>query len=80
MIRDTGRGISPEHLPRVFDRFYVAEPARTRGAGRVTGGAGLGLANVAQLVRLMYGQVHLESTAGHGTRVSVLLPLARTSP
>ena len=80
MIRDTGCGISPEHLPRVFDRFYVAEPARTRGTGLTPSGAGLGLAIVAQLVRLMRGQVHLESTAGHGTRVSVLLPLARTSP
>jgi signal transduction histidine kinase len=79
MVRDTGRGISPEHLPRVCDRFYVAEPARTRGTGRAPGGAGLGLAIVAQLVRLMRGQLQLESSPGEGTRVSVLLPLARLS-
>jgi signal transduction histidine kinase len=69
-VRDDGEGIAPEHLPRVFDRFYRADPARGRG------GAGLGLAIAAQLVRRLRGEVTLESELGRGTTVTVRLPLA----
>lgn len=69
-IRDTGSGISSEALPRVFDRFYRADPARSRNSG----GAGLGLAIVQQIVFLHGGAVHIASEPGCGTTVSVVLP------
>jgi two-component system heavy metal sensor histidine kinase CusS len=71
-IRDTGSGISAEVLPRVFDRFYRADPARSRNSG----GVGLGLAIVQQIVFLHGGDVQIASEAGRGTTVSVLLPRA----
>jgi signal transduction histidine kinase len=70
-VRDTGEGIAPEHLERIFDRFYRADSARSRSHG----GAGLGLAIARALVELHDGQIALASTAGHGTTVSIHLPL-----
>jgi two-component system heavy metal sensor histidine kinase CusS len=69
-IADTGAGISAEALPRVFDRFYRADPARAR----TSGGAGLGLAIVRQIVFLHGGEVQIASQVGRGTTVSVVLP------
>jgi two-component system heavy metal sensor histidine kinase CusS len=69
-VRDTGSGISPDALPRVFDRLYRADPARSRNSG----GAGLGLAIVRQIVFLHGGNVQIASTPGVGTTVSVVLP------
>ncbi|MGA2197629.1 MAG: heavy metal sensor histidine kinase [Bryobacteraceae bacterium] len=69
-VRDTGSGISVEALPRVFDRFYRADPARSRNSG----GAGLGLAIVRQIVYLHGGDVQISSERGSGTTVSVVLP------
>jgi two-component system heavy metal sensor histidine kinase CusS len=69
-IRDTGSGISADALPRVFDRFYRADPARSRNSG----GAGLGLAIVKQIVVLHGGDVQIASDPGRGTTVSVVLP------
>ena len=69
-IADTGAGISAEVLPRVFDRFYRADPARPRKSG----GAGLGLAIVRQIVLLHGGEVQIASQVGRGTTVSVVLP------
>jgi two-component system, OmpR family, heavy metal sensor histidine kinase CusS len=69
-IRDGGSGIPSEALPRIFDRFYRADPARTRSSG----GTGLGLAIVQQIVSLHGGSVQVESEVGRGTLVSVLLP------
>ena len=76
-IQDTGRGISSESLPHVFDRFYRADLARTRNAG----GAGLGLAIVRQIVFLHRGEIQIASELGQGTTVSVTLPgvLAKTA-
>jgi two-component system heavy metal sensor histidine kinase CusS len=71
-IRDTGSGISSDALPRVFDRFYRADPARSRNSG----GAGLGLAIVKQIVVLHGGDVQIVSDPGRGTTVSVVLPQA----
>lgn len=68
-VADTGTGIPPEHVARVFDRFYRVESGR--GAG-----AGLGLAIVKALVEALGGDVRLESELGRGTRVEVRLPLA----
>ncbi|MDG7149918.1 ATP-binding protein, partial [Streptococcus pneumoniae] len=62
-VRDTGVGIPKEEQARVFEPFEQAGDAHSRAAG-----TGLGLAIVRQLVRLMGGEVHLESQPGHGSR------------
>lgn len=67
-VRDTGRGIAPEDLPRVFERFWRADPARQ------SGGSGLGLAICAQIVQIHRGQISLESEPDHGTVFRVSLP------
>jgi PAS domain S-box-containing protein len=73
IVADTGRGIRPEFMPYVFDRFRQAEPSATR----VFGGLGLGLAIVRQLVELHGGTVHCESAGeGRGATFIVRLPLA----
>lgn len=70
VVEDEGIGIAPEDLERVFDRFYRADPARSRG----TGGTGLGLPIARALVESMDGTLHLESKLGEGTRAVVRLP------
>ena len=71
-VSDTGSGIAPEHLPRLFERFYRADDAR----GREAGGAGLGLAIAKSLIEAQHGHIRVESQPGHGTRVSLTLPRA----
>lgn len=71
-VRDTGSGINPEDLPHIFDRFYRGEKSRAR----ATGGAGLGLAIVRQLVEAHGGVVWAESTPGQGSAFYVRLPRA----
>ncbi|MEO0078273.1 MAG: ATP-binding protein [candidate division WOR-3 bacterium] len=72
-VSDTGIGIAPEHLPRIFDRFYVVDKSRSRAQG----GTGLGLAIVKHIVRLHHGEVTIESTPGAGTVVRVILPVSQ---
>ncbi|HET7496779.1 MAG TPA: HAMP domain-containing sensor histidine kinase [Candidatus Eisenbacteria bacterium] len=74
-VRDTGAGIAPEDLPHIFDRFYRADRARTR----ETGGSGLGLSIVKQLVEAHGGSVAAESRPGAGTTVRFTLPQAPPS-
>jgi heavy metal sensor kinase len=69
-IRDTGEGIPPEHLPRVFDRFYRVDRARNRERG----GTGLGLSIARSIVVAHGGQIELESAPGRGTTCIVSLP------
>jgi two-component system heavy metal sensor histidine kinase CusS len=69
-VCDTGQGIAAEALSRIFDRFYRADPARSRNSG----GAGLGLAIVKQIVLLHQGSVQVTSEPGRGTIVCVVLP------
>ncbi len=69
-VKDTGKGISPEHLPHVFDRFYRADQAR----GRDAGGAGLGLSIAKVIVDAHRGTIEIESKIGEGTTVRVRLP------
>jgi signal transduction histidine kinase len=71
-VRDTGIGIAPEHVPRIFERFYRADPARSREQG----GTGLGLAIVRHLVDAHGGRVEAASVLGRGTTISVLFPFA----
>jgi len=70
-VRDTGSGIPPEDLPRIFDRFYRVDKSRSRTGG----GSGIGLAIVKQLVELHGGKVWAESTPGQGSTFSFSLPL-----
>jgi len=69
-VRDTGPGIAPEHLPRLFERFYVVD----KGRSRQLGGTGLGLSIVKHIVLLHGGEVSVSSTPGAGTTVTVTLP------
>jgi len=70
-VRDTGVGIAPEDLPRIFDRFYRGDSTRS------PGGTGLGLSIVKQLVEGQRGSVAVESELGEGTSISFRLPVAR---
>ena len=69
-VADTGPGIAPEDLPRLFDRFYRADPSRSR----ATGGTGLGLTIARRLVEAHGGTIEVESTVGEGSRFTVRLP------
>jgi two-component system, OmpR family, phosphate regulon sensor histidine kinase PhoR len=69
-VEDTGSGIPSSALPRIFERFYRADPGRDRGAG----GTGLGLAIVRHLVTAMGGEVSAESRLGEGTTIRFTLP------
>ncbi|GGR12100.1 sensor histidine kinase [Deinococcus ruber] len=70
-VQDDGPGIAPEHLERLFDRFYRVEESRSRDQG----GAGLGLAIVRGIVDAHSGHIWIESEVGRGTTVNVWLPL-----
>jgi two-component system phosphate regulon sensor histidine kinase PhoR len=72
VVSDTGIGIPRADLPRVFERFYRVDKARSRELG----GTGLGLSIVKHLVQSLGGEVHIESELGRGSRVSFSLPRA----
>jgi two-component system phosphate regulon sensor histidine kinase PhoR len=71
-VCDTGTGIKPEHLPRIFERFYVADPSRNRSQG----GTGLGLAIAKHSVLLHNGTIEVQSTPGTGTCFIMNFPLS----
>ncbi|PYK38804.1 MAG: hypothetical protein DME60_10625 [Verrucomicrobia bacterium] len=72
-VSDDGVGISKEDLPRIFERFYRADKARTRDSIH---GTGLGLAIVKHITQLHGGRVEAESELGKGTTIRVILPVA----
>ena len=72
-VRDTGVGVTPQHLPHLFDRFYRADRARTHDGG----GAGLGLSISRTIVEAHGGRIHLTSTPGDGTTVAAKIPVER---
>lgn len=69
-VEDNGPGIAPEHLPRLTERFYRVDKARSR----QTGGSGLGLAIVKHAVNHHEGRLNIDSSPGKGTRFSFTLP------
>lgn len=69
-VADTGKGISKEHLPHLFDRFYRVDADRSQH----TGGTGLGLSIVKSIVELHQGEVVIESAIDKGTVVTLILP------
>src|SRR5690606_11425377 len=80
-VEDTGVGIPPEHLDRVFERFYQVDPARTGTNPRVSGrGTGLGLSIVKHAVNALGGTVRVESRPGQGSVFEVRLPQNRPAP
>ncbi len=74
-VTDTGDGIAPEHIKRIFERFYRVDRARSRALG----GTGLGLAIVKHLARAHGGEATVESTPGAGSVFTVELPHAEAA-
>jgi DNA-binding response OmpR family regulator len=73
-VADTGVGIAPDQLDKVFDRFYQVDASQTREHE----GSGIGLALVKELVELHHGRIDVQSEAGKGTTFTVRLPLGRS--
>ena len=80
VVRDTGAGIAPEHLPHVFDRFYKVDPSRNSdavvsGFSQTPEGSGLGLSIVKAIIERHGGTISVRSTLGKGTEFTIRLPL-----
>jgi two-component system OmpR family sensor kinase len=75
-VRDTGQGIPAEALPHVFDRFYRADPARSR-QSRQVGGSGLGLAIAKELLEAQGAAITINSVVGEGTTVTIRFPVGQ---
>ena len=71
-VSDTGIGIPPAALPRVFDRFFRVDASRAQSSG----GTGLGLSIVQSIMLLHGGNVQIASQLGQGTRVTLHMPLS----
>lgn len=72
-ITDTGIGIPEKDLPNIFDRFYKVDQARTKQSG----GAGLGLSIVKEIVEMHAAQISIESKLNKGTTITILFPLSQ---
>lgn len=71
-VEDHGEGVDPKHIPRLTERFYRVDTARTRAEG----GTGLGLAIVKHILNRHRGGIHIESTQGKGSVFTIYLPIA----
>jgi len=69
-VKDTGSGIPPEHLSRLFERFYQVDPSHSNKAN-----AGLGLSIAKALVEGMHGHITITSKVGVGTQITLSLPM-----
>jgi signal transduction histidine kinase len=69
-VTDTGIGIDPEDLPRIFERFYRADSSRSR----ATGGSGIGLSIVRAIIEAHGGSIHAASEPGKGSEFVITLP------
>ena len=74
-VEDEGAGISAEHLPRLFERFYRAEKSRSRDEG----GTGLGLSIVKHIVQVHNGTVDVQSEPGKGSIFRIKIPVTTTA-
>ena len=72
-VRDTGEGISPDHLSRIFERFYRVDTGRSREQG----GTGLGLSIVRHMAEAHGGRVRATSRLGEGTAIAAFFPFSR---
>ena len=72
-IRDQGYAIAPEHLPRLFERFYRVDKARSSSMG----GTGLGLALVKHIINAHGGSISVQSTLNEGSVFTIALPLVK---
>lgn len=72
-IKDSGIGIAEKDLPYIFERFYRADPSRSR----QTGGTGIGLAVTKELLELLNGKIEVKSKLGEGSEFTVFIPLIR---
>ena len=70
LVSDNGMGIAPEHLTRIFEKFYRVDSARDRREG----GTGLGLAIVAGITNRYGAKIHVESKPGEGSTFTVVFP------
>ncbi|MBN1138923.1 MAG: HAMP domain-containing histidine kinase, partial [Anaerolineae bacterium] len=77
-VADTGEGIVAGDLPRIFDRFWRGDPARSHEAGVLSGHSGLGLAIARSLVEAHGGHIWADSQLGQGTTISCFLPLPQS--
>ncbi len=71
VVEDTGVGIAPHHLSKIFERFYVVDKSRSR----LLGGTGLGLSIVKHIVNIHKGKIEVESLIGIGTRFIISFPV-----
>jgi signal transduction histidine kinase len=78
IVEDTGRGIAPEFLPHIFDRFYRVPGSGTAPAPEQ--GLGLGLSFVAWIAKAHGGKVEVVSAPGEGTRFTIKLPAQPAAP
>jgi two-component system phosphate regulon sensor histidine kinase PhoR len=75
IIRDEGIGMDKKEIPRIFERFYRIDRARSRNSG----GTGLGLAIVKHLIEAHHGRIFVESEQGKGTQFKILIPKKQSS-